>query len=92
MLKLPIALGFVLITSVGCGKVCDELESKFCTDLGPESCKIWKEDMKGIESLRAGRKADQACGSILTTSTYDTMLAAYKTSADKIKESRAKKK
>jgi len=85
------ALLFIAFSSFGCGKVCDELESRMCTDLGPEDCKIWKEDLGGLESIRAGRKSDKNCGNIMLVGGYDTMLAAYKDAAEKIKKSRAPK-
>ncbi|MEZ4461504.1 MAG: hypothetical protein R3E66_17645 [bacterium] len=86
-------LGVVSLTafgSVGCGKVCDQLETKMCTDLGEEDCKIWKEDLGGLESIRNGRKADNNCGNIMMMN-YDPMLASYKDAIAKIKEARAPK-
>ncbi len=85
------ALSFIALSSIGCGKVCDELETRMCTDLGPEDCKIWKEDLGGLESIRSGRKADKNCGNIMLTGGYDTMVENYKKAAVSIRESRAPK-
>ncbi len=84
------ALLFTVFASVGCGKVCDQLENKICTDLGPEDCVIWKEDLGGLESIRSGRKADKNCGNMMMMG-YDTMLANYKPAIEAIKKSRAPK-
>ncbi|GEM_PF-1880619 len=93
MIKNIIALSTLslfLFSSVGCGKLCDQLEGNVCSDLGAADCKIWKEELGGLDSLRSGRGASKQCGNLLIMG-YDPLLNGYKNGVAAMKKSRTPK-
>ena len=83
---LLVAAGFSL-TLAGCNN-CEKLEEQLCNDLGPEDCKVWKENGKvGIPT--SGRKLNNVCGNMRSDTVYPGILAGAKTAVQGFKKAKA---